>query len=126
MPLYEYNCPDGHTVEVRQGIEVKSILCPACGKPALRAEFYREQTVITETGRGSGYGLPRSNEAYTKNGNYAVSRFQEATQELDYNHKKAEESAQRELPSKNLYKEGLKRAEKLGAKINGRTMASIK
>ena len=105
-------------------MDTTEIPCPICKLMAKRVPFYHSQVIITETGVGSKYGLPRSNEAYTKDGRYAVSRFQEASQELDYNYKRAEESAQRELPSHNLYKEGLKRAERLGAKRDAKVLST--
>lgn len=121
MPLYDYSCEEGHTTELRQSIRDRAdrILCPLCGKPALRVPFYLSQTVITETGAKSGYARPRANEALSYNqkgqptGNYAVSRFQEASQELDYQHKKREEEVGRELPAPNYYRLGVERAKRI-------------
>ncbi len=108
-------------------MDVKSIPCPTCQEEATRRAFYQDYCLVTETGAGSGYGrTTRNSEAYDKNGRVAVSRFQEACQERDYNHKKAEESAQKPLKSRDLYHESLKRAERMGAKKNGRDMATTK
>jgi putative FmdB family regulatory protein len=37
VPVYEYQCPDGHRFEVRQGYHDEPVLvCPECGCPVRR------------------------------------------------------------------------------------------
>lgn len=36
MPTYDYRCNCGVVTEARQGVDVKSIPCPACGHKATR------------------------------------------------------------------------------------------
>jgi len=36
VPLYDYHCECGVVTEARQGSDVKSIPCPACGGEAIR------------------------------------------------------------------------------------------
>ena len=50
MPVYDYSCGDGHTVERREGYETVSINCPYCGQPSYRRAVYREQYTRTESG----------------------------------------------------------------------------
>ena len=50
MPLYDYTCRLGHTVEERQGVEESSIPCPLCGETAFRQSVYRGTQIINRTG----------------------------------------------------------------------------
>lgn len=47
-----------------------------------------------------------------------VSVFQEASQEIDYNHRKAENEVGHELPRPDHYAEGVRRAKEAGANVN--------
>ncbi len=119
MPLYTYRCKLGHVSEVRAGFDDSVMPCPACGRPAPRAQFYLEQSVFTETGAKSGYGLPHTSESYDgKTGRVALARFDEAQQEIKYNHAQAEERAEKPLPVRNYWKESLAKANRIsGGKI---------
>lgn len=116
-PRYDYACECGNVVEEVRGYEEDSIPCPSCSKPAQRVPVYAEQFISGET-------CPKGNATRAGNitdpkGRTRVSVFQEASQEFDYAHKKAENEQGRKLKSPNPYKEGLKRAREMGAKING-------
>ena len=120
MPFYTYRCKNGHATEARAGYEDQLITCPACGRDALRAPFYEDMTLITETGAGSRYGLPRANEAVDSSGRYAVSRLQEAQAEIAHEHDKSEERAQKPLRRRNYWRESVQRANALtGGQIRG-------
>jgi len=68
--------------------------------PAARVAGYASQFLITETG-ASNHRKVRDVPSDQKE--YKLSLFTEACEERDYYHKKAEESAGRELPHKNLW-----------------------
>ncbi len=108
MPTYNFTCRDGHTVEKRAGISCDLIPCPICGLPAQREAVYQDQAVFTETGAKftRRAEVPRDERRHDKD----FKRFQEASQELDYTHKKNEETVGHELPSKSLWKQAKKRA----------------
>ena len=115
MPTYQYNCPNGHSFQKQAGREDSEIPCPRCGKTAQRAPFVYDglPAIMGET-VAKGYtsvarDAPGGN-IKDKHGRTRVSVFQEASAEIDYAHKKAENSAGRELPSPDLYKRGLQRA----------------
>lgn len=100
MPVYHFSCTCGQVTELRKGYDIVSIPCPVCGNEARRAAVYREQGIVTESAP-----IPLSDRRYN------VSRFQEVTQELDYAHGKAENEVGHDLPSPNVYKHALARAE---------------
>ncbi len=100
MPLYEYSCGE-HITEKRAGYDVERIPCPICGADAQRKGFNLVSFEVRE-------GATRVKNS---RGQYLVSDFQEASQELDY-------AAKRdgvEVP--NLYKAGLQEARRRGAKL---------
>lgn len=111
MPIYHYTCKSGHTTESRQGYGVTAIPCPICEAPALRDAIYVEQSIVTETGMKSG----RKAEVPRDEKRHNLSLFREASAELDYKHKKAEEIAQRELPTPSYYKMGVEKARRIKA-----------
>ncbi len=108
MPIYDYSCSEGHTTEKRAGINVNLIPCPACGLPAQREAVYLDQAVFTETGAkfSRRADVPNDQRRYDKK----FKLFQEASQEVDYNHKKNEESVGRELPSESLWRKAKSKA----------------
>jgi len=105
LPKYDYLCKSGHLTERINGYDVDTIECPVCGEEAKRQSVYAF-TPFTETGVKVGRlgPVPREEKRYD------VSLFQEASEERDYNHKKAEEAAGRPLKSKNLWGEAKKQA----------------
>ena len=113
MPRYDYTCEQGHTTEQWGNYDLETIICPVCGEVALRQAIYLDQAIFTETGSKPSrrVEVPRDERRYDKK----FKLYREASQELDYKHKKAEELVQHELPSRNLYQKGLKKAKALKA-----------
>jgi len=117
MPRYDYRCENGHIIELRRGTGVESVPCPECGEVAERVPFYASVELVTATGVGTGYGRykPVGSEITDRNGRTRVSLFQEASAEVAYAHEKREQEVGHKLPSKSLYKEGLRRARAIEA-----------
>jgi len=72
MPLYDWSCRNGHTVEGRGGYEESSRPCGYCGETAYRHACYEEQYTRTETGGrggrlGSSKKLTEGEERYARN-----------------------------------------------------------
>ena len=110
MPIYDFSCEDGHLVESRQGYDVTKISCPICNRSASRLFTPEGQSFNGDlpTGAcGNGSTIPRDEKRYD------VTLFQEAGAEREYAHNKAEESAQKKLPSRNLWGEAKKRADRI-------------
>jgi len=107
-PRYDYCCECGKTTESVQGMEVVFIPCPKCGRPAKRSACYTPY-LHTESGVRTGPSDRRAN-IKDEHGRTRVSVFQEASQEIDYRHTKAENEVGHELPHPDLYKRALRRA----------------
>ena len=75
MPFYSYRCPAGHVTEKKGRLDESSAPCPVCSKPARRREF----NLVAIVG-----------ETVMKDQRYPVSRYVEASQEVDYHYTKAE------------------------------------
>ncbi len=116
MPLYDYVCSQGHTTEMRAGYDCIAIACPVCGELAHKQSFYPGVCIVTETGAGSGYGRTNAigTETKDKHGRTRLSLVTEAMAERDHNHRKAEEIAQKPLPSKDLWALAKQRARTIG------------
>ena len=72
MPLYDFSCLNGHTVEARGGYEESSRPCEFCGETAYRHAAYLDQYTRTETGGrggrlGSSKKLTEGEERYARN-----------------------------------------------------------
>lgn len=102
MPLYIYSCSQGHLTEARQKVSVKMIACE-CGEIAERQSIYATQI----GGRARTPAAERKIEGFH--------RYVEASEQMAYEHDKAEESAQRKLPTPPIYEIAKKRADKLMA-----------
>ena len=50
VPLYNYVCAKGHTMELRGGYGDSAIRCPSCGKTAKREPYSGVPYSKTETG----------------------------------------------------------------------------
>ena len=98
MPYYDFGCACGQVTERRLGYEVAAILCPACGKRAQRRAVYLTTNIVDSA------PVPLSDRRYN------VSRFKEASEEIDYNHRCEEERRGQELSHPSLYKAGVTRA----------------
>ena len=78
---------------------MSSVPCP-CGLEAQRVAVYQWQTIIGET-------VPRGNARRNVLNKHGVARtdlFQEASQEWDYTHMKAEAEQERSLPSPSAWR----------------------
>ena len=108
MPTYDYVCRCGEITESVQGMEVVTIPCPKCNRMARRSACYTPY-LHTETGVRMGPSDRKAN-IKDKHGRTRLSVFEEASQEIDYNHTKAENEVGHELPHPDLYKRALRRA----------------
>jgi hypothetical protein len=116
-PRYNYACKCGSVVEEVRGYEEDSIPCSSCSERAQRVAVYAEQFIIGETcpkGIATRAGNIKDSKGRTR-----VSLFQEASEEMNYAHVKAENEQGRKLKSPNLYKAGVARARQMGAPIRG-------
>ena len=113
MPLYDFCCEKGHVTEMRAGLEVIALACPICGRDAPRVPFYESQYISGETVAKGVTKASRAGNVIDKHGRTRVSLFQEASQEIDYHHRKAENEVGHELPGPPLYQEAKRRARRI-------------
>ena len=106
MPIYDYECRNGHLVEARRGYADDAIPCPLCGDQALRQAVYVSQSLVTETGVRSG----RRNPVPRDERRYDLSLFKEATAERDYAYSKVENETGQPVPAPSLWREAKQRA----------------
>jgi len=103
MPNFLFRCPNGHESELLRHRDTVEVAC-ACGAAARRAEVnHVAVTGFAET--------PRDQRNYRRE----FADFKEASAEVDYHYTKAEDSG---MPVKrpNLFRAGLAKAEKMGAR----------
>lgn len=96
MPLYVFICACGRSTESLSPRGTESIAC-ACGKQAQRRAIYA-------TAIGGRIRTPVSQRPIH------LRQYTEATEQLAYEHARAEESAQRTLPSPPLGQIAIRRA----------------
>jgi putative FmdB family regulatory protein len=96
MPIYDYICELGHKVELRRGMDITSISCPLCDKPALRVPFSQGLNIICH-GR-----KPEIRNTY-KN-------YQEASAEIDYVCNKFESETNAKVPDLGLWQQAKQKA----------------
>lgn len=102
MPLYTYICRAGHEKDERTEYgDNTPRTCPTCGEDAERQTVYLI-TPFTE----SGVAIGRRATVPLDEKRVKVSKFQEAAAELEYNHKKLEETMQKEIPTPDYFHEG--------------------
>lgn len=99
MPLYTYACPDGHEKDSLQNRGVDYIKCE-CGQTAVRQ-------AVNRIGVAGFASTPMGQRDFR----HDFRRYKEASAELDYQHKRAEESAQRKLEEPRFW-QAAKRAAK--------------
>ena len=104
MAFYDYRCEAGHEFEARGGYDTATLPCQVCGLMALRQ--FSGAFAFSVDGRVS---VPLDQRRVK------LSKFMEASQELDYRHRKAEESAQRPLDNPSYFREGVRRAKEVMA-----------
>lgn len=99
-PLFDFCCDAGHRTEALRPGSVAVIDCPQCGRTAARAQVYRVAMQMgavndyTPLIRDNGKLRPPVNERKV-----SLRHWREATEQLAYEHTRAEESAQQELPT---------------------------
>lgn len=98
MPLFEYLCSGGHVSE-RLLAEPEETLYCQCGRASVRIP-----STFALLNPPTGAGLRNS-----------FSLFQEATQEIDHHHTKAEATLEKPLPSPNLWKRAKHKAQAMVA-----------
>ena len=114
MPTYIYQCGLGHETEERwHGVEDISIPCPLCGETAHRAFCSGLPAIRGET-VGRSYS---TSDVKDSKGRYRLSHFQEASEQVAYEHTRAERREGRKLKGPDPYKIGINRARRMGAKI---------
>lgn len=99
MPLYEFACPRGHRTEALKRAGVVTVPC-ACGAPAHRLEVYAPAI--------GGRARPPAGQRAVD-----LRTYREATEQIAYEHGRAEESAQQGLPSAPLMAQAQANAAKL-------------
>ena len=103
MPIYDFQCPRGHTTERRAKYGRPSIVCPECSQPAFRVEVNEHQMLITETG----VRLSHNSEAKKPNGHWALDRFLDAAGEIDHQYAKIEKETGQVLPRPACFEQGI-------------------
>lgn len=98
MPVYDFECTQGHITESRQGRETETISCP-CGGLARRLSVYRFNL---------GGGLQPK---------YRVSEFQEASQEANYYHDRMENLKGEPIPRIDAVREAKRKVRSMGAQV---------
>ena len=100
MPLYTFQCRNGHRHDAFGAVRAPSRVCPECSCRARRVTVYRNAQV----GR---VRTPVAERAVK------IREFTEASEQLAYEHGRAEESAQRPLPAPPLWQTAKRRAGRL-------------
>lgn len=110
MPLYEYECEQGHVTETIQSRKVTEINC-ACGLLAERRSFYATAMSMGKDAdwssvvRDNGFPRPPVSERRV-----SMRHFNEATEQLEYEHQRTEEMVGRALPPPPLARMGKAKA----------------
>lgn len=112
MPLYDFECAQGHVTEAITARKMTEINC-ACGQVAVRRSFYATALAMgakadwSSVMRDNGFPRPPVEERKV-----SMRQFNEASEQLEYEHHRHEESAQRELQPPPLARMGIERARK--------------
>ena len=97
MPIYSFQCPEGHIQEGLHPIGTERIAC-GCGLRAQRLSVFDPLVITTRA------AVPRDQQRVS------MKQFDEASEELAYQHRKAEEQAQKPLPYPNYWQAAQRRA----------------
>ena len=113
MPLFDFLCPQGHRLELLRPATVHTVVCH-CGEEAKRGEV---NLVSMRMGADANWSpLVRDNGRIRTPVNerpVRIRNYMEATEQLAYEHTRAEEAAQQSLPSLPLAKMAKARAKRL-------------
>ena len=117
MPRYDYYCPDcGQWFEAWQGVGDFFTPCLSCGTSSKRAACSGLPAIRGET-VGSSFS---SSRAVDLRGRYRLSDFREASEEIADSHTRAERREGRSLKGPDLYKEGIRKAASMGARVRSK------
>ena len=107
MPLYRYQCPRGHEVELIRPMGVDTVLCP-CGVDSERRTVYR----VSHVGR---VAIPQDQKNYRQSFN----EYQEAVAEVadSYNRGNNERAPHEQVSEPNYFGLAKSRAQSQGAAI---------
>jgi len=102
MPLYDYECPNGHRNERKGDFALQHIICPDCGEAATRVAVYREQHLVgLETGPRYFPQATKDGDIKNKHGQYRVGLWNENMAEVKRSRDKVgEEGHKREREEK--------------------------
>lgn len=100
MPFYQYRCLAGHLTEKRGGLEEAETPCSVCAEPAKRRDF----NLVVIVGA-------------LKEQKYPVSRYREASEEVDYHYTKAENDYGGPIKRPNLWEAAKREARKRDPKV---------
>lgn len=115
MPLYDFDCECGESTEAIRKAGTVSITC-ACGREAQRRGVNRFSSQMgaeadwSSPVRDGGRIRPPVSERKVK-----MREFTEASEQLAYEHSRAEESAQQKIPEPPLWRVAKAKADKLMA-----------
>ena len=101
MPRYDFSCEAGHHFEQRASYDTELVFC-RCGSPARRGSVYR-------VGISGFASTPMGQSDFSRD----YKRFDEATQQLEYQKARYEDSAQVRVPDPPLYQQAQRAATKL-------------
>jgi len=114
MPFYTYKCEAGHETDSRARYgDNTPRTCPVCGRLAKRQTVYLITPFLTE--EINRHITPQYLQEQRDNKGIKVSKFMEAAEELDYEHKKQEEILQKEIPTPDYFHEGYRQGKAIAA-----------
>ena len=107
MPLYGYQCPQGHEVELIRPIGVDTALCP-CGEESKRRTIYR----VAHIGRAV---VPRDQQTYRQ----SFGEYREAVAEVEdgYSRINNERAPHEQVSTPNYFELAKSKAQAQGAAI---------
>lgn len=114
MPLFDFICTEHHRSELLRPASVREVPCPQCGRTAARGEVNLISMAMGGTAdwaplvRDDGRIRTPVNER-----RIPMRQFHEATEQLSYEHSRAEQSLGRELPPPPLARTAIASARKL-------------
>ena len=101
MPRYDFSCEAGHHFERKAGYDATSVICE-CGALARRGSVYR-------VGIAGFASTPKGQMDFSRD----FKRYDEATQQLEYQKARFEDSAQVRVPDPPLFQQAKAKADRL-------------
>ncbi len=113
MPLFDFVCSAGHVTEALRSSGVAVIDC-ACGEVAQRRSVNR---VAAQIGAEADWSSPVRDGGKIRKPvserKVSLRQYREATEQLEYEHHRAEESAGQTLTQPELFQQARRKADKL-------------